>query len=533
MTLPGTENCDPSDFDPHTVPTFPVVPVRVLLDDDGTTRAEFNGQRIDVPPGQDPIAALMGQAAIAAGERPLRAIRIAATDTADRTWPVVVHADGRTWDMSPTAAPQRRTRRTLVTIAAVTALAVVLTGAAGAVIVSRSGENTATTAEPTTPPPGPPGESPVVPVDGWTRRAVWTSPALVNDTAPLVTDTAIVTQTQSRDQDAALTGLDPDTGGILWQTPLASRLDQAPDLAEVNGANVISATSGDQLLLWDEGGTPLQRYELPPDATLVPESTAPLVYSEREAIALTLDGDTPVRRVLPAGATPISADGQGDVYAVDDLGNWWTLTAERTAPSPQRLQAPSAEALPVDVLGVVGRTLVVLYAAAKNEDEARFTLAGYGLDTDLSPVWATTVEQAQTTDWHPDPAGAWAVLGRTSINTETGETTQLPEDWATEAITSKAAWSLTGDTGYVAKPASKAQPLTTVPDATGFPVAIDHNHALILATTANTPRLYALQPDTGKPYDATSTTAPADRAEQTQAPTDDAIRTTAPERPEE
>ncbi|MGB3761656.1 MAG: hypothetical protein WA966_00430, partial [Ornithinimicrobium sp.] len=73
MTLPATDPQDPCDFDPHTVPTFPVVPVRVLLDEDGTTRAEFNGQPIDVPPGTDPIAALMGQAAIAAGDRPLRA----------------------------------------------------------------------------------------------------------------------------------------------------------------------------------------------------------------------------------------------------------------------------------------------------------------------------------------------------------------------------------------------------------------------------------------------------------------------------
>ncbi len=509
MTLPSPGAGDPADFDPHTVPTFPVVPVRVSLDDSGDTQAEFNGQPIEVLAGQDPIAALMQRAAIAAEERPLRAIRLAATDITDRTWPVVVHADGRTWDMSPKAAPERPTRRKVITIAAVAALALALTGAAGTIIVLRSGADTTTAATPTTPAPGEPGESPVVPVDGWTRRAVWTSPALVNDAPPLVTTEAIVTQTQSANRNISLTALDPQTGGVMWQTPLDARLDQAPDLAEVGGETVVSGTTQGRLLTWDLAGTPLQQYELPTDAVLVPESKAPLVYSERQAVAVTLDGDDAVQRVMPAGATPISSDGPGNVYAVDDLGNRWTLTDERVAPSPQRLEAPDAEAVPVEVLGVAGRTLVVLWATAENEDESTFTLTGYGLDVDLSPVWRSIVQDGQATDWHPDPSGTWAVLGQTSIDVETGDTTELPDDWSTAAITTNAAWSLTGETGYVAQPSAEARPLASPPDQAGLPVAITGDRAIIVAATSNTPRLYALQTDTGRPYDTSGSTATA------------------------
>ena len=507
MTLPNPGADDPAEFDPQTVPTFPVVPVRVSIDDAGNTLAEFNGQPIEVLPGQDPIAALMQRAAIAAAERPLRAIRLAATDSTDRTWPVVVHADGRTWDMSPKAAPQRPARRKVIAIAAVATLALGLTGAAGTLIVLRSDEDTTEAAAPTTPPAGEPGESPVVPVDGWTRRAVWTSPALVNDAPPLVTTDAVVTQTQTPDRNVSLTGLDSRSGGVLWQTPLDARLDQAPDLAQVNGESAIIGTSQGQLLIWDQAGTPIREYELPTDAALVPESKAPLAHSERQAVAVTLDGDNAVERVMPAGAAPISADGQGTVYAVDDLGNWWTLTDERVAPSPQRLEPPDAKAAPIEVLGVTGRTLIVLWATAQNEDESTFTLTGYGLDAGLSPVWATAVPSDQNTDWHPDPSGEWAVLGNTSINVETGETTELPDDWTTAAITTKAAWSLTGDTGYVAPRSGKARPLGSPPEQAGLPVALAGSRALLLASTANTPRLYALQADSGQPYDTSESTA--------------------------
>lgn len=509
MTLPSTGPSDPEEFDPYTVPTFPVVPVRVSLSDAGDTKAEFNGHPVDVPPGQDPIAALMQRAAIAAADRPLRAIRLAATDSADRTWPVVVHADGRTWDMSPRTVPTRPTRRKVITIASVATLAVALTGAAGTVLVLRDGEDTTVAATPTTPAPGDPGESPVVPVDGWTRRAVWTSPALVNDAPPLVSDDAVVTQTQTADRNISLTSLDPDTGGIIWQTPLDTRLDQSPDLAEVDSELVITGTTQGQLLTWDLAGTPLQRYDLPTDAILVPESKAPLAYSERQAVAITLDGDDAVQRVMPAGARPISADGQGKVYAADDLGNWWALTDERVAPSPQRLEPPDAESVPVEVLGVAGRTLVVLWSTAENEDEATSTLTGYGLDADLAPVWTSVMQDGQDADWYPDPSGTWAVLGRTSIDVETGDITELPDDWTTAAITTDAAWSLTGETGYIAQPSSEARPLASPPDQAGLPVAVNADRALILATSANSPRLYALQADTGLPYDTSGSTATA------------------------
>lgn len=515
MTLPTPSTDDPADFDPQTVPTFPVVPVRVSIDDDGNTLAEFNGQPIEVLPGQEPIAALMERAATAAAQRPLRAVRLAATDSTDRTWPVVVHADGRTWDMSPKAAPQRPARRKVIAIAAVATLALGLTGAAGTLIVLRSGEDTSAAATPPVPPAGEPGESPVVPVDGWTRRAVWTSPGLVNDVPPLVTTDAVVTQTQTADRNVSLTGLDAQTGGVLWRTPLDARLDHGPTLAEVDDEPVIIGTSQGQLLTWDRTGTPIQEYELPADAELVPESKAPLAYSERQGTAITLDGDNAVERVVPAGATPISADGQGAVYAVDDLGNWWTLTNERVAPSPQRLEPPDAKATPIEVLGVAGRTLIVLWSTAENEDQATFTLTGYGLDADLSPVWTSAIPSGQNTDWHPDPSGEWAVLGNTSINVETGETTELPDDWTTAAITTDAAWSLTGDTGYVAPPSGKARPLDSPPEQSGLPVALAGGRALVLASTANTPRLYALQADSGQPYDTSNSTATGRSATRT------------------
>ncbi|WP_346008610.1 hypothetical protein [Janibacter terrae] len=498
-------------FDPSSIPSFPIVNVRVRADDDGHMHGELDGQPIDVDDG-DPITSLMAAAAKIAATRPMRAVRVSATDTSDTTWLMVVHADGRSWDLDTSDAPaesKRRlnaagiTNRTLALLAAGT-----LTVAAGGLgaawaLSSRDGQSVST------PTAAPAGEAPVVPVQGWARRAAWVSPELEQSDAEnsvLSTKNSVII-TLATDNGPALAALRSDDGATLWASPLPGSLTGAPQLSSYDGREAVVAATDSKLLLWPNSPgaapSPTEWEFTEASVTLVPRSPVPVLANDDTNTALVLNGSRLEKRVVPAGAHVIRADDKGVVTAVDEVGHWWHLTNETTAPSPTMLQPPTYGAQVQEVLGVAGRTLIVSWSYG---DDATM-LAAYATENKMKPVWQTKITGKPTSnDFAVSPDGTWAIAGTTAVRAESGKTRALPEDWKTLGMTNDAAWAQ----DYVAKKLDHARKIDEpVDDPAGVPVATtDDGRGLIIANSDQTTRLYALEPDPGHPYDAGDTITP-------------------------
>lgn len=501
-------------FDPTSIPSFPVVNVRVRADDKGHMHGELDGQPIDVDDG-DPITSLMSAAAKIAATRPMRAVRVSATDTSDTTWLMVVHADGRSWDLDTTdgGAPEKKaglnaaglTNRTLALLVAGTlTLAAGGLGAAWA-LGSRDTQTV------TTPTAAPAGEAPVVPVQGWARRAAWVSPELEQggaDNTVLSTKNSVIA-TLATDNGPALGAIRPDDGATLWTSPLPGPLNGPPQLSSYDGREAIVAATDNQLLVWPNNGspgaapTPTTWDFTEASVALVPRSPVPVLANDDSNTALVLNGSRLEKRVVPAGAHAIRGDDEGGVTAVDEVGHWWHLTSESTAPSPTMLQPPSYGAQVQEVLGVAGRTLIVSWSHGKDGT----MLAGYATENKMEPVWQTKIDGKPTSnDFAVAPDGTWAVAGTTAVRAESGKTRDLPEDWKTLGITNDAAWAQ----DYVAKKLDHARKIDEpVEDPSGVPVATTvEGRGLIIANSDQSTHLYALEPDPGHPYDAGDTITP-------------------------
>ncbi|QGX08812.1 hypothetical protein EEW87_17560 (plasmid) [Janibacter melonis] len=511
MTIPtaiGDNGETREEFDPRSVPAFPIVNVRLYRTEDGAVTGEVDGADVDVDPDA-PIDSVMRHAQDAAATRPMRAVRVTATDVDGKTWPMVVHADGRTWDLDTTPEPERTGMRRSV-VAAIAAGTLVLAGAGlgGAWYIAAHQDPPTATA----PVAAPAGEAPVVPVAGWARRAAWVSPAInvPSDGAPLLVTDSTVVATLDDGPSAQLAALRPDDGATLWTVPIDNRVTGSPQQVAYQGREGIAVATGDALTIWPNSTTepnPTTWEISEPGLTLVPTSKIPLLASTETLTALVLQGDALQQRVLPAGAQPLVATDDAAVLAADDSGRWWTLTSEQTAPSPETLTAPSPKATPLGIVGVAGRTLVYAW-----QDRGQTALTGYATESSMEPAWSVVIsEDVDADDFAASPDGSWAIAGTTAIESETGTIRALPEDWSTAQITDEAAWSTAGD-GYRAE---RMKPAQRIPggadvDPQGIPVATAGDRGLIIASTGQAQRIYALEPDTGTAYGPDVTPSAAD-----------------------
>lgn len=523
------------EFDPRSVPAFPTVHVRLRRDEDGTTRGEVDGAPVTVDQA-DATGSLMAEAAQRAANRPLKAVRVSATDAEDTTWLMIVHADGRTWDvdsLNDRTDSTGMSRRLIAGLAAGTLVfGIAGLGSAWAISANQSEEKRPE------PKAAPPGEAPVVPVQGWARRAGWVSPPLAENTSAepgvLTTKAGIVTTLDKN--GGSLAALRPRDGATLWTSPLPDRLTAPPQLTSFKGREAIAAASSNTLTVWPATSAPKPTEWEFTEASMkmVEDSPVPLLASEDTNTALVLHGTQLKKRIVPAGATPVTADDKGGVIAADDDGRWWRLTAKDTAPRPSQLQPPTYGAEASEVLGIAGRTLLVAW-----KDEEGTLIAGYATENKMEPVWSKRVEDTPTAnDVSVAPNGSWAVIGKSAITTESGARRALPEQWKTRGITNDAAWSRDH---MIPRRGSAKTLKNEVEDDEGIPVAATKNHGFIVAKDTKATRIFALENDPGRHYDAgepvkpspTTDTAQKKKAEakkKTQAKKDAAAKKKAADR---
>lgn len=525
-------------FDPLAVPRFPVVHLAVEHGPGGETVAKVDGTQIDTE-DTEPEAALIQHAAARAEDRPLQAIRASATDDEGQRAMLVVHADGRTWDLTnhlthEAAAPRRRARRMLMVGGAVGALAiggVATAGLAGAFDGLLNPEPPAATE----PPPGPEGESPVVPVQGWSRHAAWVSPPVARATLTALVGDDLFT-TLEVNNEGRLGRLDPTDGSVeqVGSTPITG----GPwETTLADGSPGVMAMTAEGLSVWSTRLGHVATLDVAEgQTTAVPIAKHPMVWDERLQTAVVLTADGPKRRRLPAEAIPVTADASGSLIAVDGRGNWWRSDSEETPPPPNPLDVPHPDATFQGIVGHQDRTAMILWQVpGENGTQGTPLLVGYATDDDMTPVWRTPVTGNLRDTMTVSPDGTWGVLGSTHVTIDTGDAVQLPPEWAgADGITDGIAWSLTGqDEALAVTPEGQATVLDTVPRSeAGLPQLVtDDGLAILAAPLGQESRLYALEGEgnalagrpagepepsssgepsgSGSPSDPSATTAPA------------------------
>lgn len=489
------------DFDYAAVPVYPAVPIELHRGADGTEQAFMHGREVPIEPGQTAKDAAFAAAAAEASAQHGDAVRVVATTSDGNTYRMVVHADGRAWDL-PEPKAKKRPAWVMPTAAAgaVTVLALVTGG------LALSGRNdtqapalAVSSATPT--PSGTPTELPVLAPDGWVTHALWSSPELAReDLVPLVYQGLVIVPTA----DSRLVAINASTGGLAWASTLSrSGLAAGPVVTQLGNGPSIVGQSGTDLLWWPLGGAKEPRtIALPQGATVTFNGAGPLVQLEGQKSAVLDSSGNIQRRVIPAGSVALAANQNGTVTTASDTGLWWHSTNATTAVDGAPLARPKAGAKPLKVAGYAGHHLVMLWTMPDK------TIAGAIYD-DAKAMALTKVvplgARSDTPKWDASPTLTWGVLGNQLVHLNTGAIYGLG-DWRTVRVINEIAYGQNGTArdGLAVDQAGHTRIIGARPT---MPAAIAGGRALVIAQDGSDPRLYALPP---RPTDLspTSTTTP-------------------------
>ena len=394
-------------------------------------------------------------------------------------------------DATDESAPKRRLNRPwlFVAIAVVMVLALVLALCLGGrAWLASDGD-----------PASPTGPAPVEPVDGWSTKAEWVSPALTkgNNSPILLTGSTVVTATKTS-EGTEITAMDAEDGERLWSSSIDGSLTGPPQLITHDDEPAVIAATDNTLMRWtdleeapeDEPREPETWDFTEAEVTLVEGSPVPLLANEETLTALVLVDDELTKRTFPSETEPLAADSKGRVMALRDSGHWYAADHETRVPEAKLLEPPLMGSLVRDVLGTSGSTLVVSWTGGSGKSR----IVGYDMTASMKPLWETTVRGRPTAeDFAASPDGGWATVGNVAVDAATGETEQLPRGWKTLGMTEDRAWSRT----HVAGKDGRVDALEDeVEDRAGLPAAItdDGLGLVVAAEKGEAPRIHALRP---------------------------------------
>ena len=388
------------------------------------------------------------------------------------------------------AAPGRR-RIVLLTVAA--AGAVVLVAAGTIAVVALTGNY---------PGPGPtasvaalPGEGANLPVQapaGYDRTAVWSVPVSSGPQVLLAPDGGVLVAPVGDDK---ITVFDAAKGTAVWEGR-----DPVEDLhlSHVFEGPVLAADSLGTLYVWpldttDPAGVAPTTIELGSDqAEVTYGGTAPLIVLPDQAVAL-LDGKsaTPVRRDVPAGATPVAATPE-QVIAVGP-GAWWTITADA---DPVRHSLPKPEQAvgePTAVTAVGGNQLAVVWRTA---DSAEDVLALVGLNRNAIRATNLIQSSAFPPDAEPlrDHAGSTRTIGPVLLDVGPKPLIADLGDITPEAVIGRTVYGTSKSKAAVAtwSPDGVNLEVAESPGETAPIAALTEDVAFVVASKADETFLYAL-----------------------------------------
>lgn len=488
-TTRGTRRQAPTttEFDPTTVPVFPVLTVEVL-----DNELLVNGRIEPIPAGTATTDAAVAAAAAAIARRGLDHCRVSAV--VDGTaYPLVVGADGSRHDLSTPARTRGRaatsrtgrTPRAWVLPVAVMVLALVTAGVVVATVhqFRSSTQPTAAVAEPAPSPT----ELPVLPPDGWSTRATWSVPLASLTRTAVVTHDGIVLAVTADDR---LTAHDAATGVALSRGKLDGAFKAGPVLTRVDDQQVVAAVTSRHLYWWPDARNlaDVRQVALTSRAQVSFAGSSPLVTLPGQHAATVVAGQLS-DRTIPAGAQAIRADGP-TVTALDAVGRLWRLSkSEPYVPAPtSALKAPQRGQVPT-LLGSTGSYLMVGWrpvAGGTSGSLAIVNLAGQTVATH------TTAALRAGDDW---VAGSRAAVAAGHAFTASSPRIVPISDttWRSVRIVNDTIYGTTGGRDSATLDPDSGKVVRQQNPTAAAPLAADTDHAYVAADTPDGPVLYALQ----------------------------------------
>ena len=411
----------------------------------------------------------------------------------------VVRANGEAVDATPApaepAAPGRR-RIVLLTVAAVGAWVLVAAGTAAVVALTGNSRE-----------PGPtasvaalPGEGANLPAQapaGYDRTAVWSVPVSSEPQILLTPDGGVLAAPVGDDR---ITILGRATGTTIWEGR-----DPVEDLhlAQFGEEPVLAADSPGTLHVWpldttDPAGVAPTTIELGSDQAEVSyDGPAPLIVLPDRTVAL-LDGKsaTPVRRDVPAGATPVAAAPERVIAVGPDA--WWTITADADPVRHSLPKPKQAIGEPTATIAVGGNQLAVVWRTA---DSAKDVLAL--LDMHHNAIRATSLvrSSAVPSDAEPlrDHAGSTRTIGPVLL--DVGPEPMIADlgDITPEAVIGSTVYGTSKNKPAVAtwSPDGVNLEVTENPGETALIAALTKDVAFVVASKDTETFLYALPASKG------------------------------------
>ena len=491
----------PDDFDPDTVPRYPVLVLEVTtVTNDDTSDAHLsyqvrlNGQPVPIPTEpttgheddtdlEHAFDAAVTAAARFIAARNWPAARVNAVGPDGERWPMIIGPRGERHDLTTPPSTPRRPRWFLPTVAALIAIAVAV--AVVGIALRPSTARTATEPSPPVPPTAQPAELPVLPPAGSTTHARWTYGPLADATSLAVGPTSgILVRTPDQ-----LTLLDPTTGQSTWSAPAGSSTT-GPWSTTIDTVPVV-VTVDDTTLTWRPWHDLSQAHavELAENTTAKALSGGMLLLQpDQRAQLLTSTGTT--NRLIPAGATPVGIE--NTTLLASNGRQLWRLDDDAPqTPAPSNLQPPAAGAQPSTATPVwkAGHLLSIWTTPARDGRPGRTYVALHDSHGTLAKALPAS-DASLGTDDLASPRYT-ALTGRYVVDHQALKLITLPVGWQTTALADNQAFGTIGDhAGRYTLTTAKL--LTSATTAEATPVGIANNDVLAVATLSTGPALYRL-----------------------------------------
>lgn len=484
------------DFDPSSVPVYPVARIALRREDDGTMSAWLDDERVDSP-GQEPREALIERLAARARQREglIQATRAIGTDTGGATYELVVTADGAVHEIGSNGRQDATTRRKVLAGAALGLLAA---GAVGAGLLAASSIGGPALAEPrptvtiTAGAEARAAELPQIPPVGWSSHAQWSTPSLERGSKVAIdSSTAYLVTSARKDTPRRLVAVDVETGRATWTAEIPGResLTAGPVIVDHDGTSTLWVATNSHLLAWATDGKEKGSIELPDRAEVTLSGSGALATLDPHHVATVNDGRL-VSRVLPAWARPAGTF-NGQLVASDSIGNVWTISSNDVAPDPHPVPAPpGARPDGPGAVAIINDTVVFAFGAGTSRSEV--ILRGYDLNSRQTTF--TTPPLPYLDGIMVATSGKWAVIDNRIVEFPTGQVTTLPDRWRTVSVGADHLWGTVDEYLLTAGPGATPQPPST-PSPQGeqvVPVDIVGSRMLVLGDNGQDRRLYAL-----------------------------------------
>lgn len=494
-----------TDFDPESVPAFPVL--TLWLDED-TERTELNGVPVEPTPGED-----YRQAAIAAVVREtrrlhLQAVRVRVLSPTDEAWDMVVTATGDVHDTTitdpTTDQPQKGTRRRWLLVGASTLGVLALGGLGTAVAVSvAGGDNTA----PQWTVPGVDQQIPVALPERFHPRSAWSVP-VAEDSDVAVLDTGHIL---SADPDGTLTARIPETGKPVWRGTHAPTDLTSAVHTDWPGTPSLAAKVGNELRLWDlrtpEDGSTVPATSIPIEQGWRVEvrGARPLVAKQHWIVGIPAPGHGLTDVVIPAGSRALSVTAQNQIITATE-DSLYTVNPDGTVADRVSYTSPASASGAPEVSWMLDADHALL--GWKTEDSST-AMAIVNL-TEATTLTIDRVPQAPDQRQQPlvDPEGRTAAFDTLALTWGEKPGLRPLKSFETSTVDGTTAYGLAGRTDPASLDLgslnSSPQPWQTYTDEDPAPDLVQDNAAYIVADTLEDTVLYrselATDP-TGDPAD--------------------------------